>query len=113
MNSSKEVCVYHIEHEPVLLTFEEIYFCIIANQIHQLRHMQECSFYFHGSILGMYPNECQFYQKGLDTTNLKKIPMSTKNSLKNHCDHFKYKNSRIFLIHEIQQQNSLEKIFST
>ena len=36
----KEVCVHHIEHEPVLLTVEEIYFCMIVHQIHQLLHMQ-------------------------------------------------------------------------
>ena len=54
MRLSKEICVHHIEHEPVLLTAEEIYFCMIAHQIHQLLNMQECSFYFHGSIMGMY-----------------------------------------------------------
>ena len=54
---SREVCVHHIEHEPVLLKVEEIYFCMIAHQIHQLLHMQVCSFYFHGSIMGMYPIE--------------------------------------------------------
>ena len=31
---SKEVCIHHIEHEPILLTVEEIYFCMIAHQIH-------------------------------------------------------------------------------
>ena len=36
---SKEVCVHHIEHEPVLLKFEEIYFFMIAHQIHQLLHI--------------------------------------------------------------------------
>ena len=54
---SKEVCVHHIEHEPVLLTAEGIYFFIIAHQIHQLLHMQGCSLYFHDSILVMYPIE--------------------------------------------------------
>ena len=54
MKLSKEVCVHHIEHEPVLVTAEEIYFCMIAHQFHQLLHMQGCSFYFRGSILGMY-----------------------------------------------------------
>ena len=57
MKLSKEVCLHHIEHEPVLLTAEEIYFYTIAHQIHQLLHMQGCSFCFHGSILGMYPIE--------------------------------------------------------
>ena len=51
---SKEFCVHHIEHEPVLLKFEEIYACMIAHQINQLLHMQGCSFYFRGSFLGMY-----------------------------------------------------------
>ena len=54
---SKEVCVHHIEHEPVLLTVGEIYFCIITHQIHQLLHMQGFSFYFHVSIMGMYQIE--------------------------------------------------------
>ena len=54
---TKEVCAHHIEHEPVLLTAEEIYSCMIAHQVHQLLHMQGCSFYFHCSIMGMYPIE--------------------------------------------------------
>ena len=53
MKLSKKVCVRHIEHETVLLTPEEIYFCMLAHQIHQLLSMQGCGFYFHGSILGM------------------------------------------------------------
>ena len=57
MKLSKEVCVHHIEHEPVLLTYEGIYFCMIAHQIYQLLHMQGCGFYFHGSIMGMYTIE--------------------------------------------------------
>ena len=57
MKLSKEVCVHHIEHEPVLLTAEEIYFCMISHQINQLLHMQGRSFYFCGSILGIYPIE--------------------------------------------------------
>ena len=67
---SKEVCVHHIEHEPFLQTVEEIYFCMIAHQIHQLLHMQGSSFYFHVSILDMYPFEQWFYQNDLDTTTL-------------------------------------------
>ena len=54
---SKEVCVHHNEHELVLLIAEEIYFCVIAHQINQLVNMQRCSFYFCGSILGMYSIE--------------------------------------------------------
>ena len=54
---SKQVCVHHIEHESVILTAEEIYFCMISHQIHQLLHMQGYSFYFHDLILGMYPIE--------------------------------------------------------
>ena len=53
----KEVYVHHIEHETVLLTSKEIYFCMIDHQIYQLLHMQGRSFYFHGSIMGMYPIE--------------------------------------------------------
>ena len=71
MKLSKEFCVHHIGHEPVLLTDEEIYFCMIAHQIHQLLHMQGCSFYFHGSIMCMYPIERLFYQNDIDTTTLK------------------------------------------
>ena len=41
---SKEVCLHDIEHEPVLLTSEEIYFYMIAQQIDQLLHMQGFSF---------------------------------------------------------------------
>ena len=36
MKLSKEFCVHHIEHEPVLLTAEEIHFYMIANEIHQI-----------------------------------------------------------------------------
>ena len=54
---SKEVCVHHIEYEPVLLTAEEIYFCMISHQINQLLHMQGCSFCFNGPIMCMYPIE--------------------------------------------------------
>ena len=45
---SKEVCVHQIEHEPVLLTAEEIYFCMSAHEMYQLLHMQGYSFYFYG-----------------------------------------------------------------
>ena len=71
MKFSKEVCVHHIEHEPVLLTAEAIYFCTISHQIHQLLHMQGCSLYLHDSILGMYPIEQLFYQNDLDNTTFK------------------------------------------
>ena len=54
---SKEVCIHHIEHEPVLLTAKEIYFFMIAHQIHQLLHMQRCSYYFNVSIMVMYLTE--------------------------------------------------------
>ena len=54
---SKEVCVHQIEQEPVRLTSEEIYSCMIAHKINQLLHMQGCSFYFCVSILGIYPIE--------------------------------------------------------
>ena len=57
MKLSKEFCVHHIEHEPVLLTVENKYFCMITHQIHPLLNMQGCDFYFHCSILGMYPIE--------------------------------------------------------
>ena len=57
MKFPKEVCLHHIEHEPVILTAEEIYSYMIAHQVHQLLHMQGCSFYLHGSILGMYQIE--------------------------------------------------------
>ena len=78
VNLSKEDCVHHIEHEHVVLTAEEIYFCMIDHQIHQLLHMQVCSFYVHGSILGMYLIARKFYQNDLDTTTLKKFPHSDK-----------------------------------
>ena len=74
----REVCVHHIEHETVLLTVEEICFCMIVHQIHQLLHMQECSFDFNGSILGIYPIELWLYQNDLDTTTLKNSPLLTK-----------------------------------
>ena len=54
---SKEVCVNHIEHEPVLPTVEENYSCMIAHHILQLIHMQGCSFYFHGLIMGTHTIE--------------------------------------------------------
>ena len=53
----KEICVHHIENEPVLLTFEETYYCMIAHQIHQLLQIQGCSFCFRDSIMGTYPIE--------------------------------------------------------
>ena len=37
---SKEVCVHHIEHKPLLLTVEELHACMITHEIHQLLHMQ-------------------------------------------------------------------------
>ena len=70
---SKEFCVHHIEQDPVLLTAEEIYSFMISHQIHQLLHMQNCSLYFNGSVLGMYPIEELFYQNDIDTTNLKNL----------------------------------------
>ena len=46
MKLSKEVCVHHIEHEPVVLTAEETYFYMIDFQINQFLRMQGCIFYF-------------------------------------------------------------------
>ena len=57
----------------VLLKVEETYFCIIDDQIRQLLRIQGCSFYFHVSILVMYPIERWFYQNDLDTTTLNKF----------------------------------------
>ena len=37
-----------------------------------------CSFYFNGSIMGMYSIELWFYQNDLDTTTLKKSPVLTR-----------------------------------
>ena len=54
MKLSKEVCVNHTEHEPVLLTAEENCSCLIAHQINKLLNMQRCGFYFCVSILGVY-----------------------------------------------------------
>ena len=109
LNLLKEDCLHHIEHEPVLLTDKEFNFCIIGHQIHQLLHMKGCSFYVHVWIMGMYPIKRWFYQNDLDTTTLKKIPCSLKIlPLKNRGVRFKYRNSSVIHIHEIQQQNSLE-----
>ena len=89
-------------------------FCKIAHQIHQLLHIQGCSFYFHGSILGMYPVEWWFYQDDIDTTTLKTNPMSTTNiSIENHSFCCKYMNNRGIFIHDIQQQNYLETLSAT
>ena len=73
MKLPKGVCVNKIEHESILLTAKEIYFFMISHQIHQLFHMQKCSLYFNGSVLGMYPIEELFYQNDIDTTNLKNL----------------------------------------
>ena len=51
---------------------------MIAYQIYQLVHMNGCSFYFNGSIMGMYPIERLFYQNYFDTTTLNFFPMPTK-----------------------------------
>ena len=114
LNLLKEDCVHHIKHEPVLLTDEEFNFCIIAHQIHQLLHMKGCSFYVHVWIMGMYPIKRWFYQNDLDTTTLKKIPCWLKIlPLKNRGVRFKYRNSSVIHINEIQQQNSLEILSAT
>ena len=55
VKSSKGVCAHQIEYQPPPLISKEIYFCMIAHRIHQLLHMQGCSFYLHVSILCMYP----------------------------------------------------------
>ena len=57
MKISKEVCVHHIEYEPVLLTVKEIYYCMTAHKTHQPLYMQGYSFYFHGSSMVMYTVE--------------------------------------------------------
>ena len=72
---SNKICVNHIEHEPFLLTVEEIYFLMITHKIHQLLHMQGCSLYFLCSIMVMYPIERIFYQNNFDTTTLKTLPV--------------------------------------
>ena len=112
---SKEVCVNHIENEPVLVKVEEVYFCMISHQIHQLLHMQGCGLYFHGSIMGMYPIERWFYQKILIPPLWKHFPMSTKyiSIEKKRFFRCKYRNSSVILIREIQQQNALERLSAT
>ena len=76
--------------------------------------MQGCSFYSHGSILGMYLIEWQFYQNNIDTTTLNFFQCRIEIFLlKKQCVRCKYRNNSVICIREIQQQNSLEGLSAT